>query len=544
MWWLIIVELAVTLLITLAACRFYLHMLQLESYQLDGYMRWLKREKNRQFGWTLNAGLIASIAAIILPVLLSLFGTGEIKRSTITASLLSTAFFAIYSALMIVKDFKTRQKKKMKFTGRMIRLTVTLALVIAAALGLLFLIFRRESAGLVLMWIPPFAVIILAPWLTWLAARCIQPLEEAFHRRFFRMAQKKLASRKNLIKIGITGSYGKTSTKFCLQAILSVKYNVYAPKSSINTPMGLSKVINEDLTDAHQVFIAEMGARHVGDIRELVELVHPRYGVLTSVGPQHLETFGDVKTVANTKFELIEGLPRNGVGIFAADDGEVDKLYERAKCDKRRVGISETGMLNLRAENIQSGPFGSRFTLIADDGERVDCETKLLGRHNISNLVVCCQVARELGMTMAEIAEGVARVQPVEHRLQLLPGAMNVIDDAFNSNPVGAKRALSVLKEFPGRHLIITPGFVELGENEKEFNYQLGKQIADACDAAILVGPKHTAPIKKGLLDSGFRPDDIKVVRTLEEATALIHTFVGNGDTVLFENDLPDNYTE
>ena len=138
MWWLIIVELAVTLLITLAACRFYLHMLQLESYQLDGYMRWLKREKNRQFGWTLNAGLIASIAAIILPVLLSLFGTGEIKRSTITASLLSTAFFAIYSALMIVKDFKTRQKKKMKFTGRMIRLTVTLALVIAAALGALF----------------------------------------------------------------------------------------------------------------------------------------------------------------------------------------------------------------------------------------------------------------------------------------------------------------------------------------------------------------------------------------------------------------------
>ena len=107
--------------------------------------------------------------------------------------------------------------------------------------------------------------------------------------------------------------------------------------------MGLSKVINEELTDAHQVFIAEMGARHVGDIRELVELVHPRYGVLTSVGPQHLETFGDVKTVANTKFELIEGLPKNGVGIFAADDGEVDKLYERAKCDKRRVGISETG---------------------------------------------------------------------------------------------------------------------------------------------------------------------------------------------------------
>lgn len=507
-------------------------------------MRWLKREKNRQFGWTLNAGLIASIAAIILPVLLSLFGTGEIKRSTITASLLSTAFFAIYSALMIVKDFKTRQKKKMKFTGRMIRLTVTLALVIAAALGLLFLIFRRESAGLVLMWIPPFAVIILAPWLTWLAARCIQPLEEAFHRRFFRMAQKKLASRKNLIKIGITGSYGKTSTKFCLQAILSVKYNVYAPKSSINTPMGLSKVINEELTDAHQVFIAEMGARHVGDIRELVELVHPRYGVLTSVGPQHLETFGDVKTVANTKFELIEGLPKNGVGIFAADDGEVDKLYERAKCDKRRVGISETGMLNLRAENIQSGPFGSRFTLIADDGRARGLRNEaarpsqhfqpcglLSGRPRAGHDDGGNRRGRRArAARRASPAAAARRDECDRRRVQLQPRGREARTERFEGVP----------RPSPDHH----PRLRGAGRKREGIQLSAGQADCRRVRRGDSGRPEAYRADQEG--SAGFRlpPDDIKVVRTLEEATALIRTFVGNGDTVLFENDLPDNYTE
>ena len=174
----------------------------------------------------------------------------------------------------------------------------------------------------------------------------------------------------------------------------------------------------------------------------------------------------------------------------------------------------------------------------------MECETKLLGRHNISNLVLSCLAAKKLGLSMEEIAQGVSLVKPVEHRLQLIPGELNVIDDAFNSNPVGAREALSVLAAFPGRHLIITPGFVEMGEDEDRFNYQLGRQIASACDAAILVGPRHTKPILQGLLKEGFDESRILTVSTLDEATAHIRDFVGRGDAVLFENDLPDNYKE
>ena len=408
---------------------------------------------------------------------------------------------------------------------------------------LIMFVFGRFEADSKLMrsYLPPYAVMMAAPYLTMLAGYLAQPIENKINRGFYVKAQTKLASMKNLKKIGITGSYGKTSTKYCLAEILSAKFNVFYPKASINTPMGLSKVINEELNETHEVFIAEMGARHVGDIKELVELVKPEYGMITSVGPQHLETFKTVQNVANTKFELIEGLPKKGCAFFAADGAEVDKLFERAKGNKRRAGMGE-GFMNMYAENIEVGAFGSRFTLVEANGESIQVETKLLGRHNISNIVLCCQVARELGMTMQEIAEGVKRIKPVKHRLQLMAGAMNVIDDAFNSNPVGAKEALNVLHSFPGRHLIITPGFVELGQDEDKFNYRLGCQIAETCDAAILVGPKHTAPIKEGLLKSGFDANAIAVVNTLEEASALIPKFARNGDAVLFENDLPDNY--
>ena len=262
-----------------------------------------------------------------------------------------------------------------------------------------------------------------------------------------------LEARKDLIKIGITGSYGKTSTKFILAAILGEKYSVLPTPSSFNTPMGLTKVIRTQLEPHHQVFIAEMGARHVGDIKELCDLVRPEYGVLTSVGEQHLETMGNIETIASTKFELIEGLKPGGAAFFGADDGGwCDKLFARARGEKHRAGLG-SGYLSMYAEDITVGPSGSRFTLSDGEGGRVTCETKLLGKHNIQNIVLSCAVAKRLGMTMEEIARGVLRAQPVEHRLQLIKGANGVIviDDAFNANPSGAAAAFEVLGSFPGK---------------------------------------------------------------------------------------------
>lgn len=537
------IELILTFLILVAGSRHYLHMLQLESYQLDGYKRHLEHNRQEIVGWPLYTGVICLIAQIVLPVFFTMF-TGERRRALTIAHVLIMIFAVLYAGYSIYRDFIRPQKKPLGFTKRFKRLALGLiaaAAVICALFGLIFGHTDSESKRLICS-LSPFVLVAGLPFLTMLAGLIMQPVENKINMGFYKAAQSKLDARKDLIKIGITGSYGKTSTKFALYTILSEKYNVLTSQSSINTPMGLSKLINTELKREHQVFIAEMGARHVGDIKELTDLVHPTIGLITSVGPQHLETFGNIETVAKTKNELIEALPADGLACFASDGAWVDKLYKKAKNEKYISGIGEG--YDLSATDIETGDFGSRFTLVSKEGERLRVETKLLGRHNISNLVLCCCAAYRLGLTMEEIASGLKKIKPVEHRLQLLPGDLNVIDDAFNSNPTGAQEALNVLASFPGRHLIITPGFVEMGEDEDKYNFALGKQIASSADAAILVGPKHTKPIREGMLKAGFAAENILTVYDLDEAAAHIRDFIGSGDAVLFENDLPDNYNE
>ena len=543
--YLLFIELAVAWVGILFASLHYIHMLQLESYQLDGYWRHLKRTMAEWKGWTLVCGAVCFIAHIVLPVIITSFSTGERSKAIVISHMIVLAVFVVYTLYNLYRQFKTPKKKPLVYTKRVRRLLAIPALTTLLILALFALILQHKdsNSALRVTYISLFTFIAATPLLPFVSAKCAEPIEERINAGFFISAQGKLNARKDLIKIGITGSYGKTGTKFALATILSEKYRVLTSESSVNTPMGLSKIINNHLDKSHEVFIAEMGARHIGDITELTQLVHPTVGLITSVGPQHLETFGTVANVAKTKYELIQALPKDGVAVFASDGAWVDKMYEKAACEKLKTGVGE-GEYDMWAEDIEVGSFGSRFTLRAKDGQSVTCETKLLGRHSISNIVLCCCAAKRLGLTMEQIASGVGRIKPVEHRLQLIPGELNVIDDAFNSNPVGAKEALNVLASFPGKHLIITPGLVEMGEDEDKFNYELGKEIAETCDAAILVGPRHTKPILQGLLKQGFGESQILTVSSLDEASRHIRDFISAGDAVLFENDLPDNYSE
>ena len=370
------------------------------------------------------------------------------------------------------------------------------------------------------------------------------PIEKAISELYFRDAQRILKERKDLIKIGITGSWGKTSVKFILGTILEEKYHTLVTPSSYNTPMGVTKVIRSSLEPGHRIFISEMGARHVGDIKEMCRLVHPEIGILTSVGPQHLDTFRTVERVAKTKYELIEALPGNGEAFFADDDGICCELFEKTTLSKHLSGL-DPEKDEIWAENIHYSPEGSTFTLCRGT-DRKECTTQLLGELNIRNILLSASAALCLGLTMEQTSRGIARILPVEHRLQLIrhPGGLNVIDDAFNSNIRGAKQAFEVLKQFPKKRIIVTPGMVELGEKEAEMNREFGRAMADCCDAAILVGRRRSEAIAAGLRENGYPESSIRIVSSLQEATDLLKEFALPGDTVLFENDLPDNYTE
>ena len=514
----IILILAAALLTALSGIlsgRRLLHVLQLESYQLPGYFRSLRR------------GIVhlvwpgAALALVCVPVLWA-------PSQPLVAWVGLTALQAALGASLWFWRSRQKEKKRFVLTERVRRLlAVHLGVSTLAAL----LLFALCPQGMLLL--PVFEPLLLA-----LAARCAEPIERRINRQFADDARARLQAMPKLIRIGITGSYGKTSTKFLLRDILSVRWNVLATPGSFNTTMGVTRVIREMLTGTADVFIAEMGARHPGDIAELMELVQPTVGILTSIGPQHLDTFGSVEGVAAAKNELLLGLPEEGIAVVAHGT-YCDPLYEA--CTVRNKAQSDT---LLACEDVRVGSWGTRFTLIQrSTGERVSCETQLLGTHAIDNLMLCAHAALMLGMTLSEVAQGIRRCKPVEHRLQLIAGGtITIIDDAFNSNPVGAAAAMEVLAAFPGRHVVVTPGMVELGAEEAAYNRALGGQIAAAADLVFLVGKKHTAPIAEGLREAGFPEESLHIVQDLDEARRRMERLLHAGDVVLYENDLPDNY--
>ena len=188
--------------------------------------------------------------------------------------------------------------------------------------------------------------------------------------------------------------------------------------------MGVTRAIREKLAKDHEVFVAEMGARYTGEIDELCDLVSPQIGILTSIGKQHMETFGSQENIPNTKFELIAALPENGAAFFNADNAICRELFDRkvTVANKYLYGIDSRDELYMRATEIVTTPRGCEFTLLAHNGESVFCKTTLLGRHNVLNMTGCAAVARYMGLSMEQIAAGIAKLKPVEHRLQLIEG--------------------------------------------------------------------------------------------------------------------------
>jgi UDP-N-acetylmuramoyl-tripeptide--D-alanyl-D-alanine ligase len=238
--------------------------------------------------------------------------------------------------------------------------------------------------------------VFLPLWIA-LAGLLAWPIEKGISELYFRDAQRILKERKDLIKIGITGSWGKTSVKFILGTILEEKYHTLVTPASFNTPMGVTKVIRSRLEPGHRVFVAEMGARHVGDIKEMCRLVHPMIGILTSVGPQHLDTFKTVERVAKTKYELIDALPEDGLAVFADDGDIVRGLWQKTTLDKMLSGL-DAAADDVWAENIAVSGEGSTFDLCTRE-QRIPCRTALLGELNIRNILVCACVGLKLGMT-------------------------------------------------------------------------------------------------------------------------------------------------
>ena len=523
----------------LLAGRLLIHDFQLESYQFPGYFRALRRKALKALmpGLCLALFWLGTMAALCFAVPANL-------RFWLTLAEIVLLVAAGWLIRQLTRNAKA-QKKPLVMTPRLKRLYMVSAVVFFLVARALFSLVPPAGGEIAFGSVVCASVLpLLLPLFLALAGLLAWPIEKLISELYFRDAQKVLKSRPDLIRIGITGSWGKTSVKFILGTLLEEKYHTLVTPASFNTPMGVTKVIRTQLEPGHRVFVAEMGARHVGDIKEMCRLVRPSWGVLTSVGPQHLDTFKSLDRVKKTKYELIQALPKDGEAFFG-DDGDIClELYQQTKIGKHLAGLSAERD-DVWAEDIRTTPEGSRFILCAKD-LRQPCETKLLGELNIRNILLAASVCLKMGLNGKQLARGIARLEPVEHRLQMIanPAGITVIDDAFNSNIRGAAQAFSVLKEMPKRRIAVTPGMVELGEQETELNHQLGVLLADCCDEAILIGPKRSEPIVQGLREANFPEEQIHVVASLEEARVFLANAAKKGDTILFENDLPDQYSE
>ncbi|MFA5524387.1 MAG: UDP-N-acetylmuramoyl-tripeptide--D-alanyl-D-alanine ligase [Tissierellales bacterium] len=522
--------------------RYMLHMMQLEGYLNENYINWIREFKYKVFSSKINVPVISSVIFALITLI-----TGPGKKLLIPANIIIWSLLTILST-----NFRKENiKKDLVYTKRAQRLLASMyivnVLVLIASVSIYCLLISNFFAYYAILLLICTALYYFAPYTLILANILVKPIENAVNHYFYDMAKKKVRSLEELKIVGITGSYGKTSVKFITAKILEEKFNVLKTPESYNTPMGVSKVINNTLKDEYNAFVVEMGARSIGEIKEMAELAGPKIGVITSIGPTHLDTFINIDNIMKTKYELIEALPPDGVAIFNYDNQYLRKLADKTFKEKILYGTDNIELLDIYATDIEVSEQGSTFNLNDKKGSSIECQTKLLGKHNIENLLAGAAVGVALGLTLEEIVIGIKKVEPIPHRLQLInPGTgVIVIDDAFNSNPVSSKAALEVINQFKeGRKIIVTPGMIELGEEEEEANRQFGRYIADVCDYVILVGKNRTKPIYEGIFEKDFNKDNVFVVGSLNEATIVLQKIVRSKDIVLFENDLPDTYNE
>lgn len=505
-----------------------LMMLQQNSYRNERYMRWL-----RESGDTTSMPRLCAMAIFLI----SLVG--------FSISWIGAALILVFSVIRSIDLARKKYKKPLVFTKRVTRLLCAEAiveLIILVSIGIAFQhnidIWYYMSIGLIGLYCASH-ILLMAVNLA------LSPVEKHINRRFYNDARRRLEAMPDLKIVGVTGSYGKTSTKHYLERILSEEFQVRMTPGSFNTTLGVVRTIRENLKPYDEIFIVEMGAKQRGDIKEICDLVKPRIGIVTAVGPQHLESFKTIENVRDTKFELVDALPSDGLAIV---NNDFPYIASRPVPDVAclRYAVTSPSGADFTARDITYSTEGTTFT-VAGDGMELTLHTRLVGECNISNLLAAVIAALRLGMKPEKIKYSVAQIEPVEHRLSMkrTPGGVTILDDAFNSNPMGSAMALDVLSMMDkGKRIVVTPGMIELGERQAELNRDFGAKIGECADVAIIVGEYNRAAILEGLrATAGSIPkENIHAVDSFAEAQKMLGGILAPGDTVLYENDLPDTF--
>ncbi len=521
--------LLIVILVAAAADMYFVYsrdlmMLQQNSYRNERYLRWFSQAKE-----STSTGRLFPMIAFFLMML------GRVPEILVYPVVI---LILVWQAISLATR---KYKKPLVRTPRVNRIFIAMVFMSLALvnLGWLFAGLKGFAAIMTaLLWVSP--LILLG------ANVILRPVEKGINKKYYDEAASILASMPDLKVIGITGSYGKTSTKHYLHRILSEHFSTTMTPGSFNTTLGVIRTVREYLKPYDEVFIVEMGAKQPGDIKEIADLVNPDAAIITAVGEQHLETFKTVENVQKTKFELVDALPADG---FAVLNNDFEYVANRKVGNVKafRYAVSNPKNADFRAEDIRYTSRGTTFTIVGGDlKDPLELHTALVGECNVSNLLGAVIVALKLGVPVEKIRYAVSQIEQVEHRLSVkrIPGGLTIIDDAFNSNPSGSRMAVEVLgmMKDEGKRIIITPGMIELGDRQVDANREFGRHIAANADVAIIVGHYNRDAILEGIADGKMDDKNVYAVDSFAQAQQQLHKIARPGDVVLYENDLPDTF--
>ena len=500
----------------------YLHIYQQEEYDSPRFIRWLLTSYS--FDKKLSF-VILVIGCLEFASLLSVW----------TASLLIA--LALWAFFLLEPRFRPRAKKPLVMTGRAKRIFWSAYALLVLADLIVTRLFSHP-----IFWIIPVQAIPLA--LT-LGNRLVNPYEKKLQNRFWNEAHTKLLSLKPTV-IGITGSFGKTSAKHLLGHILEVQAPTLITPGSVNTPMGIARVIREQLAPHHRFFVCEMGAYGPGSIARLCRLAPPDVGVITAIGMAHYERFKTLDTVAETKFELAEAAAaKNGPVVIAEQVLDFD--YARKFRDRYPgttvVGRGPDCALRIIDSAQTHNGIEARVTWREKD---YLLRAPLFGEHHIGNMCLVFAAACTLGVAPEDAILALASAPQIKHRLEVKqgPAGSKLIDDAYNSNPVGfaaALRLLNTLHRNGGRRVLVTPGMVEMGPVHDQEHMKIGELAATTVDVLVPVLPERVRSLTKAYTEHNPRGVVIPC-RTFKDAQAWMDANLTPTDVVLLENDLPDLY--
>ncbi len=509
------------------------HMLQQNSYKVSRYLK-----------WSTTAPMASFCTSMVIISMVAVLGIWNVWYNI---PFLLCSIMVLFFSFLLNKARQETAIKPLVYTKRVKRMYITAGIVLLALFVLSFFMKNWFNGRNTL----PFDVYIcgtifftvgLSPILGLFICGIInRPVEWMISNHFINDAKRILKSNKGLKIIGVTGSYGKTGTKFILGRMLSEKYNTLVTPESFNTPMGVVRTVREQMNNTHQVFVCEMGAKRVGDIKELCKIAEPQNGIITAVGDQHLSTFKSRKNILKTKFELYDYVKfKDGICFVNGDSKPIQEILPLD--NGVSYGFGEHN--DIVIQNVKYSSKGAEFDLDLD-GENIHITTGLLGAYNVLNITAAALMAHKMGVSAREISYAVASLKPVEHRLEMKPyiNGSTVIDDAYNANPEGCLEAVNVLSSFENyKKIIITPGLIELGDAEYEANFNLGKAAGEKCDIIYLVGKKRSEPLAEGVKSTDFNLENLHIVSSFKEAIGNVQGYADENCVILLENDLPDNY--